>query len=312
MTISWYSISFNRFSGYFKVDGENVIAFYETINGTTDFNTNILRFSAVGDLFSPTNIFRSSDGFINNGINILSNTLLNIGYDVNREHHYPYFKIYTRQQFDLNTLFSPNRTMINVLYVTNFYDSYLVVNNYNITAISDPTLPAPISNICFPAGTPITTNQGNIPIEKINSNIHTIRNKKIVGITKTITPDKYLVCFEKDSLGNNIPNQKTIMTKNHKIFYKGKMISAYECLKQFENVYKIKYNGEILYNVLMEEHDKMCVNNIISETLHPENGIAELYKYLQNLNPKEQLELIKAYNICAKEENTFSSKKINK
>jgi hypothetical protein len=78
----------------------------------------------------------------------------------------------------------------------------------------------PISNICFPSGTHITTNQGTIPIEKINKEIHTIRNKKIVGITQTITQDKYLVCFEKDSLGINLPSQKTIISKNHCIVYK--------------------------------------------------------------------------------------------
>ena len=31
-----------------------------------------------------------------------------------------------------------------------------------------------IAPICFPAGTPVTTDQGNIAIEKLNSHIHTI------------------------------------------------------------------------------------------------------------------------------------------
>jgi hypothetical protein len=139
-----------------------------------------------------------------------------------------------------------------------------------------------ISNICFPAGTPIVTDQGLIPIEKINPDIHTIRNKKIVGITKIYSIDKFLVCFEKDALGDNIPNQKTIITKNHEILYKGKMIKAKEFIGIFENVYKIKYKGEMLYNVLMEKHDKMIVNNLICETLHPENIVAILYTTLKN------------------------------
>ena len=63
--------------------------------------------------------------------------------------------------------------------------------------------------------------------------------------------------------------------------YKGKMIKAKEFIGIFENVYKIKYKGEMLYNVLMEKHDKMIVNNLICETLHPENIIAKLYKTLQ-------------------------------
>jgi len=37
---------------------------------------------------------------------------------------------------------------------------------------------APISNVCFPANTLISTNQGNIAIQNLNPEIHTIRNKK--------------------------------------------------------------------------------------------------------------------------------------
>jgi len=153
-----------------------------------------------------------------------------------------------------------------------------------------------ISNICFPAGTPIVTDQGLIHIEKINPDIHTIRNKKIVGITKIYSIDKYLVCFEKDALGQNIPNQKTIITKNHRILYKGKMIQAKEFIDKFDNVYKIKYKGEMLYNVLMEKHDKMIVNNLICETLHPENSIAKLYMILKKLVDEKENKIINTEN----------------
>jgi hypothetical protein len=167
----------------------------------------------------------------------------------------------------------------------------------------------PISNICFPAGTPITCNQGNIPIEKINPDIHTIRNKKIVGITKTVTQDKYLVCFKKDALGTNIPSQKTIISNNHRIFYQGNMIKAEKFIGINDKVYKIKYRNEILYNVLMEEHDKMVVNNLICETLNPENGTAKLYKYLQKFNPDEVNDLINIYNEYVIKNKIYSSKK---
>lgn len=169
-----------------------------------------------------------------------------------------------------------------------------------------------LSNICFPAGTPITTNQGNIPIELINPDIHTIRYKKIVGITQTVTPDKYLVCFEKDALGANIPSQKTIITKSHEIFYKGKMIKARDFIGKFENVRKIKYTGEVLYNVLMEKHDKMIVNNLICETLNPENTVAQLYKILQTLPPEKQRNVIEEYNEFSKRTNIYAPKKNNK
>ena len=143
-----------------------------------------------------------------------------------------------------------------------------------------PKPPVPISDICFPAKTPIRTNQGIIAIDEINPSIHTIKNKKIEAITKTITLEKYLVCFDENCLDINILNQKTIISKNHLVYDKKqkKMMPANDFIQLYENVYKIPYKGEILYNVLMEEHDKLVVNNLICETLHPKNKIAKLYK----------------------------------
>ena len=169
-----------------------------------------------------------------------------------------------------------------------------------------------ISNICFIAGTPVTTDQGNIPIEKIDTTFHTIRNKKIVAITKTVTQDKYLVCFEKDALGKNIPSLRTTISKNHNLFYNGKMRMAKEFLKDFDNVVKVKYTKEILYNVLLEEHDKMMVNNLICETLHPENGVAKVYMALQKLDTEGQKLLIKKINAHVIKNNVFNSKKLIK
>jgi len=137
--------------------------------------------------------------------------------------------------------------------------------------------PTPISNICFTAGTLIVTNQGKMPIEKIDPKIHTIRNKKIVAITQTISQDDYLVCFEKNSLGPDLPIKKTVMSKDHKIFYKGEILEAKTFVDKFKKVNEIDYKGEILYNVLMEECYKIHVNNLTCETLDPENIIAKLY-----------------------------------
>ena len=181
--------------------------------------------------------------------------------------------------------------------------------NYSAGSITSSLM---VSNICFPAGTPITTDQGEIAIEKINPDIHTIRNKKIVDITKTVSTSDFLVCFEKHSLDNNIPSRKTVMTKDHEIFFKGKMMRAIDFMDKYENVHKVKYSGEPLYNVLLENHDKMMVNNLICETLNPENPIAKVYGMLKSYSVEEQERLIKECNKITVNNNKFSSKQLER
>lgn len=135
--------------------------------------------------------------------------------------------------------------------------------------------------ICLPAGTPILTDQGLVAIENINISNNTIDGQKIIAITKTITPEKELICFEKYSLGLNIPNKRTVMTPGHQIYYKGNLIQAKHFVGRLGGVFTIPYIGDVLYNVLLKNHSLMKVNNMILETLHPENRVAK--KILNNL-----------------------------
>jgi len=75
----------------------------------------------------------------------------------------------------------------------------------------------------------------------------------------------------------NYPNKKTFMSKEHKLYYNGKLTEAYKFIGYFSNVSKIHYNGDILYNILMENYNTINVNNLICETLHPNNIIAKIY-----------------------------------
>jgi len=148
-----------------------------------------------------------------------------------------------------------------------------------------PVPPVPVtpvtSNICFPAGTPVLTDQGYIPIDKITT--QTLGNKPI-QLTKTISSDKYLVCFEKDALAKNVPFQRTWISKDHKVYFKEYSLKAKDMVPYFEKVYKVKYTGEVLYNVLVDTHSQMKVNNMICETLDPKHYMAQLV----NLTKKEQ------------------------
>jgi len=188
---------------------------------------------------------------------------------------------------DINVTTVYQVTDIGIIYIKNnkYYVAYAsdILAPYspgpisNITAYNTLTNPLTIySNICFLEGTQVKCDQGLIEIEKINPDLHTISKKKIVAITETYSTEKELVVLEKDSLRPNVPNQTTVITLEHKVFYKGKMIEASKVTKKRQ-----KYNGELLYNVLMEEHNKMSVNNMIVETLDPANTIGKVFKGLR-------------------------------
>jgi uncharacterized delta-60 repeat protein len=156
-----------------------------------------------------------------------------------------------------------------------------------------PPIPTPVVPICFPAGTPVLTDQGYIAIEEINPEINTINNKPIIAITKTITNDDKIVCFEKNSLGKNMPSQRTYISVNHGILYNKRFMQAKEFIGKIRGVYYKEYNGEYLYNVLMEKHYWMTVNDIKVETLNPNNIIAKLYK---TNSQEEKLKIILKIN----------------
>jgi len=179
---------------------------------------------------------------------------------------------------------------------------YMPGETYNYTensALVPNWIDAPVGPICFVANTPVCVDQGIFPIQQINPSVHTIRNKPIVAITKTTTLDNYLVCFEKNSVARNVPCEKTIVSKSHLILDNGRMIKAEQFIGKYKNIHRVEYNGEILYNVLLERHGKMIVNNLVCETLSPRNSIAKLYKHLSNCNIEEQCRVIRKYNIQA-------------
>ena len=200
----------------------------------------------------------------------------------------------------------------NTVYTANVLSYLLSSGNYYGYNMNNFTLTTTniISNVCFPAGTPVVTDQGVIAIDKIDSSKHTIRGMTIVGITQTVTRDKYLVQIEKDALSENVPLQKTRISANHHVFYKGKMRRAKELLQyNLEGVYKVKYHGEVLYNVLLDTYEKMVVNNMICDTLHPEHGTAKLFKALQAMTPEEQIQTIQKYNAYVLANDLFNDDK---
>lgn len=171
----------------------------------------------------------------------------------------------------------------------------------NTSVGATPDFPQITAPICFQKGALISTDFGVIPIEKIDPTKHTINQKKIVAITKTYYTEDYLICFEPNSLGKNYPNKRTVMTRDHKISYLNNMVEAESFVGRFQFIYKIKYNGDILYNVLMENHDLINVNNFICETLHPSNIVAKLYNSGFSYDIKKKM--------CVKIENHYQKER---
>ena len=170
----------------------------------------------------------------------------------------------------------------------------------------DPYSEYMIADPCFPANTPITTDQGIIAIQNIIPNRHTINGNAIRHVTKTISTDDYLVCFKPHSLAVNVPSKKTLISPHHKIYFNGKLIDAHRFVG-IKGIEAVPYSGEILYNILEDNYSLMKVNNIVCETLDPTNVVARLYN--SNLGEEYKKKIISAANHATKKRNirTYSS-----
>ena len=204
------------------------------------------------------------------------------------------------------------------IYTDTFTVTYSVGSDYvsatitiSIVGTYTAPIPTPTSNVCFPAKTPVLTNQGPVNIEEIDPAVHTIRNKKIVAITKTVAHDKNLVRIAKHALGHLYPEKTTFISQNHKVFFQGQMVKAKHLVDESNGVTLVPYNGAILYNVLLAEHEKMQVNNLIVETLHPEHKVAKLYRFLKNVDAAHHGELIALFNKCDHQQRAQNQFKMN-
>ena len=143
--------------------------------------------------------------------------------------------------------------------------------------------------ICFPANTPIKTDQGTVMIQDIDVHAHTINGRDIQYITKTKTSTDHLICFEKNAVRRGYPRRRTIMSREHCVVNNGKLYPAYAFVGKLRGVYKVPYTNETLYNILMENHEIIDVNGLKCETLHPENAVAQFYKQKYKLAVKSKV-----------------------
>lgn len=142
--------------------------------------------------------------------------------------------------------------------------------------MSSRVIQSNIINIGLFEDTQVVTDQGIVIIKNINPLYHTIDNKKIVALIQNIVKDKFLVHFSKHSLSRKYPNGNIVTSCDHKIKFRDMYIQSCKFVGIFPKVSYIAYNGETLYNILMEIHTNISINNIDCETLDPTNPIAKL------------------------------------
>ena len=149
------------------------------------------------------------------------------------------------------------------------------------TAVGNPTIQINM-DICFTKETLIQTDQGKVKIININKT-HTIQGKKIEYVTQTqLKYQKSLVKISKNAISENIPSQDTYMSMDHKVLVNHKLVPAkYLCMWN-ENVKFVKYRNQVLYNILMKDHEIIYANDMAVESLHPKNALALVYRYVKN------------------------------
>lgn len=181
----------------------------------------------------------------------------------------------TTSSIRVNTRNNDNITSTNSVV---FYPGETMIFWLKFTILEKPI----VTQTCFRKGSLIKTDQGNLKIENIVTGYNTINNNIIKRVTQSYNSDGVIVKIDKNSLGQNKPENDLYMQKDHKL-----LISPFE-FASLLSTNKISFsnsnNEEILYNVLLDSHETMKVNNIEVETLNPDLLVSKYF-----MKPSAQL-----------------------
>jgi hypothetical protein len=181
------------FTGYFSVASSYVTGFYETINGSTDFNNNILvtPLTIYITMGYPTNpatgflIYNLYGQFIN-GITVARDIIVDNGYNSSTNPNYPNFMPYgialKSMSYYPESLGSPTLFQ---LYAARSspYTNYTIWSSQTGQKVFNISLAiSPVSNpntLCFKEDTKILTNLGYIPIQDLRKGdlVKTLRHE---------------------------------------------------------------------------------------------------------------------------------------
>lgn len=193
---------------------------------------------------------------------------------------------YSTFENNYNAWLNGNATAEQSSWMTRVIDGTISMgNNVKIDYIGAP---ATVQS-CFLENTLVNTDQGRIQISKINPAIHSIRNMEIKSVIKSTLMDNDMIFIEKDALYKNVPCENTYITQYHKLYYNKQFIKAYELVAMKKATFKNMSHHKNVYNILLEDHNKMIINNLIVETQDPNSFIGKLYNnFILNKSCKKQ------------------------
>ena len=132
------------------------------------------------------------------------------------------------------------------------------------------------ANICFPPGTVLSLDQGDVEIQNVDTKKHTLNGKPILFVTKTAPTNPDVVCFEKDAFAPNVPSQRFECSRAHGIEFEGLRKMAQDWVDA-DQIHFVPNTHTFLYSLLLETHEMMDVYNIRAETLNPVRKVAQMY-----------------------------------
>lgn len=142
------------------------------------------------------------------------------------------------------------------------------------------------SSICYLGDTMVHTDQGLVKAEDLfrtfKKQQYTISQRPVRRVTRTRNEDTEMVLIQKNCFTEGIPNEDTFLTKQHKI-----MVPTTQKMEKCKNVARnSKYKKasiidrkrrDIVYNIVLDTHSTVRVNNMVSETLHPANAFLKKF-----------------------------------
>jgi hypothetical protein len=141
------------------------------------------------------------------------------------------------------------------------------ITTFTIGSIFIESKKIPSEFICFPSGEMVkTSNRGYVDISSITKR-DIIGGERVLKVEVTKSSDLYLVRILKNALGLNIPFKDTLVSLNHKLLIRGKMVSARSLTLKIRGIGMVPYSSQYMYNIMLARNGNMVVNGIIAESL---------------------------------------------